>query len=64
MHESREKYDTYPKLVIPEFAHITYIGNVGVDNEDVINEKPYAGMTDDIRQGRYFDKHYKRLKKI
>lgn len=25
MHESREKYETYPKLLVPEFATITYI---------------------------------------
>ena len=63
MEESREKYDTYPKLVIPEFAKITYKGKAGLNNEDVISEAPYAGMCDDIRAGRYFDANYKRIKK-
>lgn len=63
MEESRLKYETYPKYVVPEFAHITYIGDAGVDNEDVISEAPYEGMTADIREGRYFDSEYKRMKK-
>ncbi len=63
MEESREKYDTYPKLVVPEFANITYMGDAGQDNEDVISEAPYAGMPDDIRAGKYFDSNYKRIKK-
>lgn len=63
MHESREKYETYPKLVVPEFATITYMGDAGQDNEEVINEAPYAGMTDDIRNGRFFDENYHRLAK-
>lgn len=63
MHAAREKYATYPKLVVPEFAHITYIGNAGQDNEEVIAEVPYANMTDDIRNGKYFDKNYRRIKK-
>lgn len=25
MEAAREKYETYPKLVVPEFAQITYI---------------------------------------
>ena len=33
------------------------------DNEEVINEAPYAGMTDDIRNGRFFDENYHRLAK-
>lgn len=28
------------KLVVPEFGRITYIGNAGVNNEDVICEAP------------------------
>ena len=48
MHESREKYATYPKLLVPEFAVITYMGKAGQNNEDVIAEAPYKGMTDDI----------------
>lgn len=63
MHESREKYETYPKLLVPEFATITYIRKAGQNNEEVIAEAPYKGMTDDIREGRYFDKDYKRIKK-
>lgn len=63
MEESRIKYETYPKLVVPEFGQITYIGHAGVNNEDVICEAPYAGMTDDIREGRYFDANYKRIRK-
>lgn len=63
MHAAREKYATYPKLVVPEFAHITYIGNAGQDNEEVIAEAPYANMTDDIRNGKYFNENYRRIKK-
>ena len=63
MEESRQKYETYPKYVVPEFATITYIGNAGINNEDVICEAPYEGMTDDIRAGRYFDANYKKIQK-
>lgn len=63
MRESREKYATYPKLLVPEFATITYMGKAGQNNEEVIAEAPYKGMTDDIREGRYFDSEYKRIKK-
>ncbi|MBF7023331.1 phenolic acid decarboxylase [Staphylococcus kloosii] len=49
MKESREKYETYPKYVLDEFSDITFIKNVGVDNEKVISKAPYEGMTDDIR---------------
>ncbi|WP_187350090.1 phenolic acid decarboxylase, partial [Limosilactobacillus fermentum] len=62
MHESREKYATYPKLVVPEFATITYMGDAGQDNDEVINEAPYEGMTDDIRNGNFFDQNYRRQK--
>ena len=64
MEESREKYATYPKLVVPEFATITYMGDAGVDNESVISEEPYDGMTDDIRNGNYYDENYKPLKRV
>lgn len=57
MHESREKYETYPKPVVPEFAKITYIEEAGVNNDEVIAEAPYEGMTDDIRNGNYYDEH-------
>ena len=43
MNESREKYATYPKLVVPEFTTITYMGDAGQDNDEVINEAPYEG---------------------
>lgn len=42
---------------------VTYIGEAGVNNEDVISEAPYAGMTDDIRAGKYFDANYKKIKR-
>ncbi|KFI94320.1 phenolic acid decarboxylase [Bifidobacterium stellenboschense] len=61
MEESRARYATYPKLVVPEFATITYMGDAGVDNDDVICEAPYPGMTDDIRAGRYYDSDYRRI---
>jgi phenolic acid decarboxylase len=48
---------------VPEFAKITYMGKAGQNNEDVIAEAPYVGMTDEIRAGKYFDADYKRLKK-
>ena len=59
MEASREKYDTYHKLVVPEFAQITYIGDAGQNNDDVINQAPYAGMTDDIRAGKFYDTNYR-----
>lgn len=59
MEASREKYDTYPKLVVPEFAQITYIGDAGQNNDDVINQAPYVGMTDDIRAGKFYDANYR-----
>lgn len=52
MEESREKYETYPKYVVPEFADITFIENAGVNNEQLISQAPYEGMTDDIRAGK------------
>ena len=63
MKESREKYETYPKLVVPEFANITYMGDAGQNNEDVISEAPYEGMPNDIRNGNYFDENYKKINK-
>jgi phenolic acid decarboxylase len=61
MHDAREKYATYPKLVVPEFAKITYMGEAGQNNDDVISEEPYDAMPDDIRNGKYYDENYKRL---
>lgn len=63
MEQSREKYATYPKLVVPEFANITYMGDAGQNNEDVISEAPYKEMPNDIRNGKYFDQNYHRLNK-
>ncbi len=63
MEESREKYETYPKLVVPEFANITYMVNAGQNNEDVISEAPYTEMPNDIRNGKYFDENYHRINK-
>ncbi len=48
MEESREKYETYPKMLVPEFATITYMGDAWQNNEDVISEAPYEGMIEDI----------------
>jgi len=63
MEAAREKYATYPKMVVPEFATITYIGDAGQNNEDVISEAPYQGLPDDIRAGKYFDANYQRVNK-
>ncbi|MCS5422980.1 MULTISPECIES: phenolic acid decarboxylase [Psychrilyobacter] len=54
MEESREKYETYPKDVVDEFAAITYVKNVGVNNENIISEAPYKGMSDEIRAGSFY----------
>lgn len=63
MHESREKYETYPKYLVPEFAKITYIGEAGKDNDEVVAQAPYKEMTDDIRAGKYYDANYKMMNK-
>lgn len=52
MEESREKYETYPKYVVPEFAEITYFKNEGRDNEKVISQAPYSTMSEDIKSGK------------
>ncbi len=52
MEESRLRYETYPKYVVPEFADITFYKNEGVNNEKVISQAPYNGMTNDIRSGK------------
>ncbi|MBI9011714.1 MAG: phenolic acid decarboxylase [Clostridiales bacterium] len=54
MEESREKYETYPKDVVDEFATITYEKNVGIDNEKIISEAPYEGLSDKIRAGKLY----------
>ena len=63
MEAAREKYETYPKMVVPEFAQITYIGDAGQNNDDVISEAPYKELPDEIRAGKYFDENYKRINK-
>lgn len=52
MEESREKYDTYPKYVVPEFATITFYKNEGINNEKVIAQASYATMAEEIRTGK------------
>ncbi|WP_439234491.1 phenolic acid decarboxylase [Lonepinella koalarum] len=52
MEESREKYETYPKYVVPEFADITFMRNEGINNEKVISEAPYPSLAEDIRTGK------------
>lgn len=52
MEESREKYETYPKYVVPEFGDIFYSKNEGANNEKVISQAPYPGMVDDIVNGK------------
>lgn len=52
MEESREKYETYPKYVLTECATITFMKNEGKNNETVVSQAPYPGMTDDIRYGK------------
>jgi len=52
MEECREKYGTYPKYVVTEYATITFMKNEGKNNETVISQAPYPGMTDDIRSGK------------
>ena len=54
MEESRLKYDTYPKYLVPEFATITYMKQVGANNEKIIAEAPYEGMADEIRAGKFY----------
>ena len=48
--------------MVPEFATITYMGDAVQDNDEVINEAPYEGMTADIRNGNFFDQNYRRQK--
>ena len=53
---------TYPKYLVPEFAKITYASEAGKDNDDVVAQAPYKEMTNDIRNGKYFDQNYKMIK--
>ncbi|MDU8923378.1 phenolic acid decarboxylase [Pasteurellaceae bacterium LIM206] len=41
MLEAARTRETYPKYLVSEFAKITYIGEAGADNDDVISEAPY-----------------------
>ncbi|KQR70451.1 phenolic acid decarboxylase [Pedobacter sp. Leaf176] len=52
MYESRLKYDTYPKYVVPEFGKITFKKNEGMNNEKVIAVAPYDGMIEEIENGK------------
>lgn len=56
----RAQYENYTKYIVLKFATITYMGDAGKNNEDVISEAPYPGMTDEIRAGKYFNEGYKR----
>jgi phenolic acid decarboxylase len=38
--------------VLDEFSEITFLENVGENNENLISIPPYEGMTDDIRAGK------------
>lgn len=52
MHESREKYETYPKQLVGEFANIIFAENAGLDNEEIICCAPYDGIIEDIIAGK------------
>ncbi len=52
MEESRLKYKTYPKYVVPEFGKIIFSRNEGKNNEKVISEAPYREMIEDIISGK------------
>lgn len=60
---ARDKYETYPKYLVPEFATISYMGAAGIDNDEVIDRAPYEGMPEDIRNGKYYDENYKPISK-
>ena len=51
MLESREKYETYPKVVVPEFGKIFFKKNEGQNNQKVISEAPYEGMIEKMVSG-------------
>lgn len=52
MEQSRLKYDTYPKYVVPEFGSIFYQRNEGANKEKVISQAPYENMVDDLVSGK------------
>lgn len=49
---SREKYGTYPKVIVSEFSRIIFAEKVGANNETVISQAPYKGMIKDIISGK------------
>ena len=51
MEESRLKYETYPKYVVPEFGKIFFKKNEGQKNVKVISEAPYESMIEKIVSG-------------
>ena len=51
MEESRLKYETYTKYVVPEFGEIFFKKNEGQNNEKVISEPPYEGLIEKIVSG-------------
>jgi phenolic acid decarboxylase len=50
MEESRDKFGTYPKVIVSEFAKIILQEHVGKNNEYTINKGPYKGLIDEIKQ--------------
>ena len=51
MEESREKFSTYPKYVVPEFGKIFFKKNEGQNNEKVVAEAPREGMIEEMLSG-------------
>jgi len=51
---SRDKYETYPKHLVSNLGDITYMKNVGINNENIISVAPYKGLTDEIRSGSFY----------
>ena len=54
--------ETYPKYLFQNLQKITYAAEAGKDNDDVVAQAPYKEMTNDIRNGKYFDQNYKMIK--
>ena len=53
MIESRDKYGTYPKVLVEEFSKIIFFEKVGMDNETIISQAPYEGIIHDIIEGKF-----------
>jgi len=51
MHESRYKFETYPKELVSKMGEIIFTENAGLNNEKVISKAPYDGMIEDIIAG-------------